>query len=65
MLVTAKAIAQRQFLNTSITDAIDYVPKAYKKLTNKVKNKKARAMLSADYIVKKVLAKLVNHSVGF
>ena len=53
MLVTAKAIAQRQFLNTSITDAIDYVPKAYKKLTNKVKNKNARAVLNADYITKK------------
>ena len=41
-----------------IKDTIYYVPKAYKKLTNKLKNKKARAVLDTevgDYIVNRCI----------
>lgn len=41
-----------------INDAIEYVPTAYKKLTNKLKNKKARAVLDTevgDYIVNRCI----------
>ena len=39
-----------------INDAMDYIPTAYKKIKNKIKNKKVKAVLDTgidDYVVNK------------